>query len=179
VEGLSKPGGAAVAALKEYLGSSERSQKDRERLCSEIAKGKGSADNGKAVFRRICIACHKVNGEGIDYGPDMMGVGTRLKKNVIVESILDPNAKVDPKFTTTNVETKSGEAYTGFITEETPEMLKLKVAGGVTQELKIADLTKRETLKQSSMPEGLAAGMSPAEFVDLVEFLASLRSDAK
>ncbi len=175
-EELSKPGGASAAALKRYLTVPDLRQTERVDLIKEIGKAKGSADNGKAVFRRICIACHKIYDEGIEYGPDMMGVAARLKREEIIESILDPNAKVDPKFTTTNIETKSGGAFTGFVTEESDEAITLKIAGGVTQEVKKDEISKRETLKQSSMPEGLGLGMSSGEFLDLVEFLASLKS---
>ncbi|MEO7796535.1 MAG: SGNH/GDSL hydrolase family protein, partial [Opitutaceae bacterium] len=173
-EELSKPGGASAVALKRYLTVPDLRQTERVDLIKEIGKAKGNADNGKAVFRRICIACHKVFDEGIEFGPDMMGVGTRLKREEIIESILDPNAKVDPKFTTTNVETKVGGAFTGFVTEETPETLTLMIAGGVKQGIRISEISKREALKQSSMPEGLGLGMSSGEFLDLVEFLSSL-----
>ena len=176
---LAKPGGAATAALKKYLTTPDLKQNDRDDLYKEIAKAKGIADNGKAVFRRICIACHKWGSEGIEYGPQMDGVASRLKREDIIESVLDPNAKIAPGFLTTNVETTAGAAYSGFVVGETPETLTLKVAGGLTQEVKVADIKKRENLKQSSMPEGLANGMSPGEFIDLVEFLSSLKTAAK
>lgn len=175
----SKPGGAATAALKKYLTKTDLTQKERVDIYTEIAKAKGVADSGKAVFRRICVACHKWGSEGIEYGPHMDGVGTRLKREDIIESVLDPNAKIAPGFLTTNVETKSGAAYSGFVVNETPETLTLKVAGGLTQEVKVADIKKRENIKQSSMPEGLANGMSPGEFLDLVEFLSSLKAAKK
>jgi putative heme-binding domain-containing protein len=178
-EELSKPGGAAALALKRYLTQSGLRQVERDDLIKDIAKGKGIADNGKAVFRRICIACHKWGSEGIEYGPHMDGVATRLKREDIVESVLEPNAKIDPKFVTTNVETKDGGAFTGFVVAESPEALTLAVAGGLKQEIKVADLKKREAVKQSSMPEGLANAMSPTEFLDLVEFLSSLKSAKK
>jgi putative heme-binding domain-containing protein len=178
-EELSKPGGAASLALKRYLTNTGLREVEKQDLIKEIAKGKGSADNGKAVYRRICVACHKWGGEGIEYGPHFDGVGTRLKREDIVESILEPNAKIDPKFVTTNIETKDGGAFTGFVASETPEVLTLAVAGGLKQEIKIADVKKREAVKQSSMPEGLGNGMSPGEFLDLVEFLSSLKSPGK
>jgi putative heme-binding domain-containing protein len=176
---LAKPGGAATAALKKYLTTPDLSAKNREDLIKEIAKARGIADNGKAVFRRICVACHKFGAEGIEYGPQMDGVGTRLKREDIVESVLDPNAKIAPGFLTTNVETKDGAAYSGFVVGDSGDTLKLKVAGGLTQEVKVADIKKRENIKQSSMPEGLANGMSPGEFLDLVEFLSSLKAAKK
>ncbi len=175
----SKPGGAATAALKKYLTTPELTQKDRDDIYKEIAKAKGVADNGKAVFRRICVACHKFGSEGIEYGPQIDGVATRLKREDIIESVLDPNAKIAPGFLTTNVETKAGAAFTGFVIGETPETLTLKVAGGLKQEIKVDDIKKRENIKQSSMPEGLANGMSPGEFLDLIEFLSSLKTAQK
>jgi putative heme-binding domain-containing protein len=176
---LSQPGGAATAALKKYLTTPDLSAKNREDLIKEIAQAKGIADSGKAVFRRICVACHKFGAEGIEFGPHMDGVGTRLKREDIVESVLDPNAKIAPGFLTTNVETKQGAAYSGFVMNESPETLTLKMAGGLTQDVKVADIKSRENIKQSSMPEGLANGMSASEFLDLVEFLSSLKSPAK
>ena len=176
---LAKPGGAAAVALKRYLTQNGLRQVEKDELVKEVAKGKGVADSGKAVFRRICIACHKWGSEGIEYGPQMDGVATRLKREDIVESVLDPNAKIDPKYVTTNIETNGGGTFTGFVTGETPETLTLTVAGGLKQEIKVTDIKKRETVKQSSMPEGLANAMSPGEFLDLIEFLSTLKGAQK
>lgn len=168
-----QPMGAATLALKRYLASAEQSDDQKKPLLAEIAKSRGVADNGKAIFRRICIACHQWGGEGIEYGPKMNGVATRMKREDIIESVLEPNAKLAPEFLTVNVETKAGATVSGFIAGETADVLKLRIAGGAVQEVKIADIKKRETLKQSSMPEGLANAMSPGEFLDLIEFLAA------
>lgn len=175
-EARSRPGGLAAAALKKLLAQPTPGKEEAGKLVAEIAKTKGNADSGKAVFRRICIACHKWGGEGIEYGPVMNGVAKRLKREEIVESIIEPNAKVDPKFVTTNIVTNAGAALTGFIVAETPETLTLAMAGGVKQDVPKADIKKRESVKQSSMPEGLANGMSPTEFIDLIEFLGSLKN---
>jgi len=176
---LAKPSGAATAALKRYLTTPELKPQDRDGIYREIARAKGVADNGKAVFRRICVACHKFGSEGIEYGPQIDGVAARLKREDIIESVLDPNAKIAPGFLTTNVETNAGTAFSGFVIGETPELLTLRIAGGLRQEIKVADIKKRENLKQSSMPEGLANAMSPGEFLDLIEFLSSLKTAQK
>ncbi|HSH92799.1 MAG TPA: HEAT repeat domain-containing protein, partial [Roseimicrobium sp.] len=174
IDVLAKPEGAAAAALKKLV-AGNASKKDIKDGTAIIAKARGNADKGKEVFRRICVACHIVYKEGVDYGPNMNGVGTRLKREDIIESILDPNAKVDAKYQTTNIETKDGEAYTGFLLAETPDSITMKIAGGLDQTYKKSTIQKRETLKQSSMPEGLAGGMSAGEFIDIVEFLSSLK----
>jgi putative heme-binding domain-containing protein len=172
LDNAGKPSEAAVAALKKFLAAPDMAEKERKKITAEIAKAPGSGDNGKAVFRRICIACHKWGGEGIEYGPAIDGLANRMKREDIVESILEPNAIVAPQFVTTTVETKSGAAFAGFITSENADELTLKVAGGATQVIKVADIKKRESQKVSSMPEGLANAMSPDEFLDLIEFLS-------
>lgn len=171
--GAAQPGGKAVAALKEFLARPDMKPRDRNRVTTEIAKAKGNADSGKAVFRRICIACHKWGGEGIEYGPAINGVATRLKREEIVESVLEPNAKLSPEYITTVIETKAGVTFTGFVSAETADSVKMKVPGGLVQDVKKSDIKKRDNLKVSSMPEGLANTMSPAEFIDLIEFLGS------
>ncbi|HZQ48116.1 MAG TPA: hypothetical protein VFC07_13955, partial [Verrucomicrobiae bacterium] len=88
-------------------------------------------------------------------------------------------AKVDPKYLTTNLETKDGEAYTGFLVNETPDALTLRIAGGINKTVKKSDLAKHDSLKVSSMPEGLAGGMSSTEFLDLTSYLFSLKSGKK
>jgi len=170
----SKPEGAAAAALRKLVAGGVP-QRQIQQSYSTIAKARGSADNGKAIFRRICAACHKFGGEGIDFGPDMNGVATRLKREEIIESLIEPNAKLDPKFITTNVETKNGDALTGFVIAEDTTSVTLRIGGGSSQKITKADIAKREDLKQSSMPEGLAGTMSPGEFLDVVEFLSSLK----
>jgi putative heme-binding domain-containing protein len=175
VEAASKPGGAAALALKRFLAKPDMPEQERHKITAEIAKTGGNADNGKAVFRRICIACHKWGAEGIEYGPTIDGLAARMKREDVVESILEPNAKLAPEYITTTIETKAGGAFVGFIASETPEAVTLKVAGGLTQEIKVADIAKRENLKVSSMPEGLANTMTPGEFLDLIEFLSPSR----
>lgn len=168
-----QPAEEAVGALRKLLAGAPASQ--RAALLGQVAKGKGSADQGKAIARRICIACHQFGTEGIAYGPPFAGTGRRLKREEIIESILEPNAKVDPKFAITNLELASGEALTGFIAKETADTLSFTMPGGLVRDIGKTDVKKRETLPQSSMPEGLAATMSPQEFLDVVEFLVSLK----
>jgi putative heme-binding domain-containing protein len=179
VENTSKPGGTVELALKRYLGSADLSKAGRAEIYQEIAHAKGVVANGQAIYRRICIACHQVGGEGVEYGPSLTEVGKRLKREELVESILDPNAKIDPKYATTTITTHAGEAFAGFVFGETNESLTLKIPGAADRDLKKSEVARTETLKISSMPEGLASGMSTAEFIDLIEYLASLKGPAQ
>ena len=51
----------------------------------------------------------------------------------------------------------------------------MKAPGGVLTHYKKADITKREKQTLSIMPLGLQANLATQEFVDLVEYLSSLK----
>ena len=145
---------------------------DRATATKEVAKASGNAKSGAAVFNRICIACHKVGNEGAELGPEMNKLATRLKREEIIESIIDPNAKIDPKFLATNITTHDGDELSGLVASEDEQTLTLASGSGQKQILKKSNIKARETLKISSMPEGLVQTMALQEFLDLVEFLA-------
>ena len=75
-----------------------------------------------------------------------------------------------------NLTAGDGRVLTSFITAETNTTLTVRLGPGVVQELKKSDIKKRETIRQSSMPDGLSGTMAPQEFLDLVEFLASQKA---
>ena len=56
-----------------------------------------------------------------------------------------------------------------------PTAGKVLFDGKEKRVIKVADIEARELLKQSSMPEGLAGTMAPVEFLDLMEYIASLK----
>jgi putative heme-binding domain-containing protein len=126
------------------------------------------------VFRRVCISCHKVYSEGANLGPDMNGVGKRLDSYKLVESIIDPNAQVDDKYLSTLVVTDDGRSITGLLVSESPEELVI-FDGKEQKKIAVAEIDERMKLKQSSMPEGLAATLSPNELLDVVEFMRTLK----
>ena len=174
----SKTGAQAVPYLQILLGKEQFGPESRSKAIQALSDMRGgNAENGKAVFRRNCIACHKVFNEGAEYGPQMDGkepVGRRLTKYKIVESIIEPNAEVDKKYLSTAIATADGKTVTGLLVDENKDRVVI-FDGKEKREIKTADIEERSTLKQSSMPEGLAATMAPVEFLDLVAFLSGLR----
>jgi putative heme-binding domain-containing protein len=172
---MDKKGAQVVPYLQILLGKNPTTTEERNRAIQAIADMKGgNAENGKAVFRRNCIACHKVFGEGADYGPAMEKVASRLTRHKLVESIVNPNADIDPKFLTTFVALTNGKNVSGLLVSETKESLEI-FDGKEKRIIRMADIEERRQLKQSSMPEGLAGAMSPIELLDVVEFLSKLR----
>ena len=60
-------------------------------------------------FRRLCVSCHKVGNTGYTFGPDLSEVAKRLNRHDILESIIEPSKKVDPKYVTTTIMTGEGQ----------------------------------------------------------------------
>jgi len=142
----------------------------------ELLSMKGNPDHGKAAFSKAtCITCHKVGTAGIEFGPDLSGIGSKLSKEGFYEAILYPSAAISHGFQGVVVKTKEGSAFAGFVTGETDAELTIRMPGGVSQPVKKDQIAGREEMTVSLMPPGLAAILSAQELVDLVAWLESLR----
>ncbi|VTS00093.1 PVC-type heme-binding CxxCH protein [Tuwongella immobilis] len=170
-----KAGGAALPHIVLLLSQEEKTIEQRNKAMTALSSMTGNPNNGRAVFVRNCTACHRVgNGEGQEYGPNLDKVATRLTKYKLVESIIDPNAEVDQKYQSTRIDTLDGKTITGLVVSETPKEVVI-FDGKDKKTIKVDDIDERTQLKQSSMPEGQAGAMSPAEFLDLIEYLSRLK----
>ena len=145
---------------------------------AELVKRAGDASKGAQVFRRQevgCITCHKVNTEGVDFGPALSEIGAKLAKEAIYEALLDPSAGLSFGFEAWQVEFKSGDEAYGLIVSETGDEIAMKDAKAILTRYKKSDLKSRVQSKLSIMPAGLQLTMSTQDLVDLVEYLASLK----
>ncbi|MBU6172268.1 MAG: hypothetical protein KGQ60_00595 [Planctomycetes bacterium] len=82
---------------------------------------------------------------------------------------------MDPKYLTEIVLTQDDETLAGFVFRETNAELTLLLAEGETRTLKRSDIEARKVAKQSSMPENLWGTVAPIEFVDVIEYLITLK----
>lgn len=145
---------------------------------TELAKMKGDVANGAKVFRRQetnCIGCHQVNGEGADVGPALSEIGTKLAREALYESILDPSSGISFGYEAWQLELKNGDEIFGLITSDGADEITIKSQTGISTKYKKSDIAKRTQLKDSIMPQGLQAAMSTQELVDLIEYLSSLK----
>ena len=139
-----------------------------------LAKRKGDPVSGKAVFQKLCFACHKAGDVGIDFGPGLSEIGSKLPKTELYLAIVKPNAGISFDYEGWVVETRQNGVLAGIVSES-DEKLTVRMIGGVSQKVNNSDVLKREKMKLSLMPEGLHLAMSEEELVDLVEFLAGLK----
>ncbi|MGB8852232.1 MAG: GDSL-type esterase/lipase family protein [Pirellulales bacterium] len=175
VLGLDKIAAEMAPHLKLLLSEESHPEEQKNKALTVLAGMKGgNADGGKAVFRRVCINCHKVGDDGANLGPDMTQVGKRLDGYKLLESIIYPNAAVDEKYLSTMILTDDGRSITGLLVSETPEEVVI-FDGKEQKKIPVAEIDERTKLKQSSMPDGLAGTLSPNELLDIVEYLRTLK----
>ncbi|QDV42089.1 Cytochrome c [Stieleria neptunia] len=128
------------------------------------------AAHGKQVFTRVCASCHRISGEGHETGPDLTDVRNRSKPALLYD-ILDPNAKVEPRFTSYSILTAEGSVFTGLIESETSEAVILKMAEGKTKTIGRAEIDQMKASDVSLMPEGIEKDISPQQMADLLAYL--------
>jgi putative membrane-bound dehydrogenase-like protein len=129
-----------------------------------------SSSDGEKVFTRVCANCHRINGKGHDAGPDLSDTRNRSKAALLYD-ILDPNSKVEPRFTAYAVLTVDGAIYNGLIESETSEAIVLKMAEGKTQTIGRAEIDQVKVSRVSLMPEGIEKEITPQQMADLLGFL--------
>ena len=135
----------------------------------------GEAARGRAVFASLCVTCHRADGTGIDFGPDLSRIGAKWDRAGLLEQIAAPSAIVDPAWQLATVELKRGGALSGFVVARDGVALTLKVAGGATEKIPAATIALLSSARTSLMPEGLLENLTAAEAADLLEFLAGLK----
>ncbi len=171
-----RPGIAAAPFLKTLLTETEvRAQVRRNNAYAALEKLKGNSRNGARVFTRVCANCHVVKGRGFTYGPDLSDVGRRLTRHDLIESIIEPSAKMDKKYQSEVIMLEGDEVVTGFISQETDDEITLLMPEGKTRQIKKDDIVEQKTALQSSMPENLGGTIAPSEFLDLIDYLSTLK----
>ena len=72
-----------------------------------------------------CIACHRLEGKGNAFAPDLTNIGSRADARFVVQSIIDPSAAITEGFVTHHVTANGDDEFSGILIEETAESIKL------------------------------------------------------
>ncbi len=145
---------------------------------AELLKHRGDTVQGEKVFNSesaACAKCHAFAGRGGDIGPDLNTSRTKLGREGILDSILNPSAVIAAGYEPWLVETKDGETYSGFIVAD-GDTVTLKEPTGRVRAIPAKEIASRQQLKLSLMPDNISLGLTPRELVDLVEYLAAASS---
>jgi putative heme-binding domain-containing protein len=166
--------------LAEVWGRAQPVAQDKQRLKEMIAStlpdeviAQADVRGGRAVFARMCGACHSLFGEGAKIGPDLTGA-QRANLDYLLENLIDPNALVGKNYQMTLVTLDDGRVLSGVIEAESDAMVTLKTTSGGTM-LSRSEIEELRTSPISMMPEGQLEKLSFEELRDLVAYLRSPR----
>lgn len=151
------------------------SPEERTRLLA-LSRNEASAESGEVIFRNVklgCLKCHAIGGAGGKVGPDMVSLGGSAQPDYLLESLLNPNAKVKENYHTVVVATAEGKLLSGVQVKQSKQEVVLRTA---TDELVSIARKDIEEIAQgvSLMPEGLVDTLTDQELADLVLFLSEL-----
>ena len=133
---------------------------------------KGNWLHGRRVFFADggCATCHTIRGEGIAFGPDLSNLVFRDRDSVI-HDITKPSATINPDMTGSLVKFKDGPEVAGIIRTLNAEKIILGLPANAQYERPRDQVVKMEPMKESLMPETLAANLTPEQMEDLLTFL--------
>lgn len=161
-------GNIRVLAVEKY-GNSIAEGYDLIRMQS----AKGNPENGKTLATSYCLTCHKVGNEGIDFGPALSQIGSKLSREALINAIINPSEGMGFGYETQLVKFKDGKEIRCIINSKTENDLIVKLLGSGEQTIyKLADITSIAQLSESLMP---AFPLTEQELVDLVSYLEGLR----
>jgi putative heme-binding domain-containing protein len=87
----------------------------------------GDADRGGwVVFENEaaqCTRCHSFGARGADAGPNLSSIGARLTREQLLESLVEPSARIAPGYGIVSLTLQNGETVAGLLREETESHL--------------------------------------------------------
>jgi len=122
-----------------------------------------------------CALCHRVNGRGRDFGPDLSHIGQKYNRAQLLDNILNPSKTIAPGFAIYLVDTTSDLSYSGLLVRENADEVVIKDTSLKETRIKRSEMARLQPSKISAMPEGLLQNLTAQESADLLDFLSSLR----
>ncbi|NND08195.1 MAG: c-type cytochrome [Saprospiraceae bacterium] len=141
----------------------------------------GDAAKGRRIFIRNanaqCLKCHKVRGYGGEAGPALDGVGDRLSREKLLQSIVDPSAEVAAGFGVVTLILKDDKTISGISVSENDA--KIVVRGSDEQEITVSKADIKERIDAMSSMPAMGPILNKVQIRDLVAFLVTMRGHAE
>ncbi len=143
---------------------------------AQLARMNGDPDKGKVVFNNngTCSKCHVVGEEGKEVGPNLSEIGSKLSREDMYVSILNPSAGISHNYETYAVLTADGQLVTGLLVNQSDEAVTIKTADAVLVTVADEDIEDLKKQEVSLMPADLQKNMTVDDMVNLIEYMRLL-----
>ena len=107
-------------------------------------------------------------------GPSLTDIANTLSREQLLQSLIEPSARLAPGFGTVTLKLKDGQEVFGVLDKETETTLTLKTSDAEPLVIPIARIASRDNTPSSMPPMGEV--LSKREIRDLVEYLSFLKN---
>jgi putative membrane-bound dehydrogenase-like protein len=135
---------------------------------------KGDAARGKAVFKKTCSTCHRLEDVGVEVGPDLLSALRNKTPETLLIDIFDPSREVDPRYLNYIVSTRAGRAFTGLVAAETASSITLRRAEKAEDTILRSQIEEIQATAKSLMPENLETQLNRQDAADLIAYLQAV-----
>jgi putative membrane-bound dehydrogenase-like protein len=129
------------------------------------------AMRGKAVFKKNCSVCHRLENEGSEVGADLLAALKTKTPEGLVLDILDPSREVDPRYLNYVVTTKNGRFLTGILAVNAPASITLRRAEKAEDTILRGEIDEIQATVKSLMPDELEKQLSKQDLADVIAYL--------
>lgn len=139
----------------------------------------GNAQNGAQIFysdvSAQCSRCHMIGNYGAEVGPKLTSVGTRLNREELLLSMIDPSVQPSQGYSPVTVTKTTGETVSGVYQSESENQLTLSIR---SEQVNIPKSEISDTrLTPSAMP-AMGERLDRRQIRDLVEFLSQRNGES-
>jgi putative heme-binding domain-containing protein len=129
----------------------------------------GDVNRGRDVYGSTCAKCHSPQQGRPRIGADLSGINNKTKEELL-NSIMNPSASIEPRFTNYIITTKDGRIHDGILGNETPGAITLRNADGDVTILR-RNIAEIRASSISLMPDGMEKSLSKQQVADLIAYL--------
>jgi putative heme-binding domain-containing protein len=135
----------------------------------EVLKLSGNPKNGAQLVTR-CVMCHQINGQGMEFGPNLDGWGRGQPTEIIAQALVEPSKDIAHGYDGQEFLLKDGTKIHGMLLTEGDIMI-VRSMGGVNQYIAKSRLKSRAKLTTSMMLSATQLGLSAQDVADIVAYL--------
>lgn len=142
----------------------------------DLGTGRDWLKGGQVFEQAGCGLCHALGTywEGNGMAPDLTGVASKLARDMVLQSILEPSATLNGQYYHTEFTMKDGTVVRGSVVDVVGDKLvvaPVMMVPDVTIQIAKADIKSERPSPVSPMPGGLLNPFTRDQILDLMAFL--------
>ncbi|MCI0376896.1 MAG: PQQ-dependent sugar dehydrogenase [Gemmataceae bacterium] len=122
-----------------------------------------------------CGSCHKIGERGTSIGPELTTIGKLRARDDLLQSILEPSRRIEPKYAAYIAQTDDGRLLTGLLVKRDENEVVLRDGQNKEFTLAAKNVEALRPARLSLMPDNQMASLTAQEAADLLEYVAALK----